>query len=46
MSQNLKNMKVKILFSMSNNMFKIMDLSPIERIDQGRDLLNRQWKRC
>ena len=32
MSQNLKNMKVKILFSMSNNMFKIMDLFPIERI--------------
>ena len=26
--------------------FKIMDLFPIERIDQGRDLLNGQWRRC
>ena len=42
MSQNLKNMKVKILFSTSNNVFKIMDLFPIERIGQGRDLLNGQ----
>ena len=46
MSQNLKNMKVKILFSTSNNVFKIMDLFPIERIGQGRDLLNEQWRRC
>ena len=40
MSQNLKNIKVKILFSMSNIVFKIMDLFPIERIGQQRDLLN------
>ena len=40
MSQNLKNIKVKILFSMSNNVFKIMDLFPIERIGQEKDLLN------
>ena len=46
MSQNLKNMKVKILFSTSNNVFKIMDLFPIKRIGQGRDLLNGQWRRC
>ena len=46
MSQNLKNIKVKILFSMSNNVFKIMDLFPIKRISQGKDLLNGQWRRC
>ena len=40
--QNLRNIKVKILFSM----FKIMDLFPIERIGQKRDLPNRQWRRC
>ena len=38
--QNLRNIKVNILFSMSNNVFKIMDLFPIERIGQGRDLIN------
>ena len=32
MNQNFKNIKVKILFSISNNVFKIMDLFPIERI--------------
>ena len=46
MSQNLKNIKVKILFSMSNNVFKIMDLFPIKRIGLGKDLLNGQWRRC
>ena len=35
--QNLRNIKVKILFSR----FKIMDLFPIEKIGQKRDLLNR-----
>ena len=44
--QNLRNIKVNILFSMSNNVFKIMDLFPIERIGQGRDLINGQWRRC
>ena len=34
--QNLRTIKVKILFSMSNNVFKIMDLFPIENRSRNR----------